>query len=125
MCKSELSVLIQKIFDLLHRKGIFPYEYIDSPDLLNEVRLPPKSALYSKLTGSDISDEDYEHAQAVWEELGCKTLRDYLKLYNESDVLILTDVFESFRDFCISNYKLDPAYGTWTCLGCSIKVYWC
>ena len=97
-------------FDLLRRKGVFPYEYIDSVDRLNEDKLPPKSAFYSNLTGSDISDENYEHAQEVWKECGCKTLRDYLKLYNESDVLILADVFENFRDMSMMHYKLDPAW---------------
>ena len=99
-----------KQFDLLQRKGIFPYEYINSVDRLSESGLPTKSAFYSKLNDTDISDEDYEHAQTVWKEFGCKTLRDYLDLYNKSDVLILADVFENFRDLCINNYNLDPAW---------------
>ena len=99
-----------KQFDLLRRKGVFPYEYINSVDRLDEAELPPKSAFYSKLNDSDISDEDYEHAQTVWKEFGCKTLRDYLNLYNKSDVLILADVFENFRDLCIYAYKLDPSW---------------
>jgi len=37
-------------------------------------------------------------------------LRDYLDLYNKSYVLILADVFENFRDLCINNYNLDPAW---------------
>jgi len=97
-------------FDLLRRKGVFPYEFIDSVNRLNENKLPPKSAFYSNLTGSGISDEDYKHAQKVWEEFECKTLRDYLELYNKSDVLILADIFENFRDVCMKEYKLDPAW---------------
>ena len=96
--------------DLLLRKGVYPYEYIDSVDRLSETELPPKSAFYSKLNDSDISDEDYEHAQTVWKEFGFKTLREYHDLYNESDVLLLADVFENFRDVCMNNYKLDPAW---------------
>ena len=97
-------------FDLLRRKGVFPYEFIDSVNRLNESKLPPKSAFYSNLTGSGISNEDYKHAQAVWKEFGCKTLTDYLELYNKSDVLILADIFENFRDVCMKEYKLDPAW---------------
>jgi len=76
---------------------------------LNETQLPLKTAFYSKLNETEISDEDYEHAQTVWKEFECKTIRDYHDLYNVSDVLLLADIFENFRDVCMDNYKLDPA----------------
>jgi len=45
----------------------------------------------------------------VWKEFGMSNFRDYLELYNKSDVLILADIFENFRNVCASNYDLDPA----------------
>ena len=97
-------------FELMLRKGVYPYEYMDSLDRLNEIQLPPKDKFFSKLSGAGISDEDYEHAKRVWSTFEMKTLRDYHKLYNKLDVFLLCDVFENFRDICITNYNLDPAY---------------
>ena len=96
--------------ELLKRKGVYPYDYVDSLDWLAELQLPPKETFYSKLNDEHISDEDYEHAQKVWEAFDCKTLKDYHDLYLKSDVIILADVFETFRDLCMTNYELDPAW---------------
>jgi len=97
-------------FQLLRKKGVYPYEYMDSIERLSETKLPPKEAFYSKLNDTNISDQGYNHAQKVWDVFNCKTMRDYHDLYNQSDVLLLADVFENFRNVCIKNYKLDPAW---------------
>ena len=96
--------------ELLTRKGTFPYEYIDTPEKLKEIQLPPKVAFYSRLNDEGISDKNYEHAKEVWKMFEMKNLEDYHNLYNRVDVLFLADVFENFRDICIRNYKLDPAH---------------
>src|SRR6218665_2695480 len=95
---------------LVGKTGIYQYEYLFHVARLNETELPSKSAFYSRLNDSDISDEDYEHAQSVWKCLGCKTLREYHSLYKMSDVLLLADIFENFKDVCVKNYQLDPAW---------------
>ena len=61
--------------NLVLRKGVYPYDYVDCLEKLNETKLPPKEAFYSKLNDEDISDEDYEHAQKVWKVFGMKTER--------------------------------------------------
>ena len=96
--------------DLLTHKGVYPSENMDSPKRLEEMRLPPKEAFYSKLNQEGISDEDYDHACRVWKSFGMKTMRDYHNLYNEADILLLADVFKNFRSVCIKNYDLDPAH---------------
>ena len=97
-------------FNLVKRKGVYPYEYMDSLERFKETKLPPKEAFYSRLTEEDISDEDYTHAQKVWNVFEIKSMEGYHNLYNETDVLLLADVFESFRNICMENYKLDPAH---------------
>ena len=92
------------------RKGVYPYDYMDSPKRLEETQLPPKKAFYSKLTKQKCSDENYKHAQKIWKEFNMKTMKDYHDLYLELDVLLLADVFENFREVCLDNYKLDPAW---------------
>ena len=95
---------------LLMRKGVYPYNYVDSLERLSETQLPPKEAFYSKLNKEHISDEDYKHAQKVWKTFKCQIMKDYHDLYLKSDVLLLTDVFETFRDVCLKNYELNPAW---------------
>ena len=83
--------------ELITKKGVYPYEYMDDFNKFKEEGLPSIENFYSKLTGEDISDNDYNHAKNVWEEFKCKTIGDYHDLYLKSDVLILADVFENFR----------------------------
>ena len=76
----------------------------------SEEKLPPKETFYSKLNDCGVSDEDYEHAKKVWKEFEIKNLGKYHDLYLKSDVLLLADVFEEFRNICLENYSLDPAW---------------
>ncbi len=96
--------------DLLLRKGIFCYDYWDGPDRAEETQLPPISAFYSRLTGDNVSSKDYEHAVTVWREFDIKTLGQYHDLYLKSDVLILSDVFETFRSTCMKHYGVDACH---------------
>ena len=95
---------------LLKQKSFFPYEYLDSIKKLKNPKLPPLKAFYSKLSGKGIKPKNYNHALNVWKTFNMKTFKDYLKLYNETDVLLLADIFENFRDLCLKIYGLDPAH---------------
>ena len=97
-------------FVLLLRKGVYPYEYMDSWERFNETSLPHKKAFYSELYLEDITEKDYTHGQEVFEEFNLKNLGDYHHLYVESNTLLLADVFEKFRNKCIEIYELDPAH---------------
>lgn len=100
----------------LKRKGVFPYQYIDSFAKYEETQLPTKDK-FSSSHGNEgdvntISDIDYQHAQDVYQKAGCRNIGEYSDLYLKTDVLILADIFENFRTTCVqpNTYGLDPAH---------------
>ena len=95
--------------ELLSRKGIYPYDYMNGINKFSEEKLPQKEEFFSKLNDCNISDEDFDHAQRIWKEFGMKNLGEYHDLYLKSDVLLLADVFEEFRK-CLHG-KLFPGSG--------------
>ena len=97
-------------FVLLLRKGVYLYEYMDSWEKFNETTLPPKEAFYSNLNLEDITDKDYTHTQKVWSVFEIKNLGEYHDLFVQSDALLLSDIFENFRNMCLSMYEPDPVY---------------
>lgn len=96
--------------ELVLRKGVFPYDYIDSLARFDETALPQPEMFYSKLNESPVDPEDYEHAVKVWRELNMSTLGDYNDFYVKLDVTLLCDVMEEFRNSCLSAYELDCFY---------------
>ena len=104
-CNKDIKRLI-----LLLRKGIYPYEYIDSWERFDETSLPDKEAFYSSLNMEGITSVDYRHAKRVYKEFKLKSLGDYHDLYVKSDTLLTADIFENFRNNCIEIYELDPAH---------------
>ena len=87
-CNSDLNKFI-----LLLRKGVYPYEYMDSWEKFNETSLPSKENLYSHLNMDDIDDIDYRHGNNVFKGFKLENLGDYHDLYVQSDTLLLAGVF--------------------------------
>ncbi|GFY22234.1 uncharacterized protein TNCV_3298771 [Trichonephila clavipes] len=111
----------QNIFDLdlsppssgsHERKGVFPYSYFSNPEILNEACLPPKAAFFNNLSSTPVKDEDYDFALLMFRTFKCKKFADYLQLYQQLDVNLLSEVFTSFRQKCLQFYKLDPCHFT-------------
>ena len=95
---------------ILLRKGVYPCEYMDEWNKSDEKELPSKGSFYSSLTMEDISDTVYKHANNVFEKFNLNSFGDYHDLYLRIDTLLLADVFENFRNACLSNYELDPIH---------------
>ena len=91
------------------QKGVFMYDWLDSIDRMTETALPDRDAFYNRLTDTELSWQDGEHADRVWELQECETIRDYHDFYLKTDVTLLADFFEKFRTTCLDSYGLDAA----------------
>ena len=96
-------------FVLFFKKGVYPYEYMDSWERVNAISLPPKKDFYSELNLEDISDKDYEHPKKCLENIA-QTWGEYHDLYVHTDTFLLADIFQKLRDKCIETYGLDPSH---------------
>ena len=99
-----MKTLINLFF--LLRKGVYPYEDMDSWERFDEASMPDKEALYSSLNNmEDIADVVYGHVKRAVKNLY------YQDLYVQSDtLLLLADTFENVRNKCIEMCELDPAH---------------
>ena len=92
-----------KKFELLLRKGVYTYEYMDSWDKFNKLIPLDKKYYYSELNDADMKKN-------VCNTFKMKTLGEYHDLYVKSDTALLADIFENFRDKCLEINELDPGY---------------
>ena len=91
--------------------------------VLDEQELPPIESFSSSLgVGSSISIDDYRHAKSVWNAFSCRTMRDYINIYCQLDVLLLAELFSQFKDNCkrvnayiLKTLLLFPIISTFIC----------
>lgn len=118
--KSNLKIECSKWYpnnkiESLEKTIPFPYEYFGSMNQLDESLWTEGKFMISadkfnrKLKNETISTVDYERVQAICKEFSIETLGDYSNLHLMINILLLADVFESFRSTCLEHYKLDPA----------------
>ena len=104
-CNEDISEFI-----LLSRKGVYPYQCIDSCQIFDKTSLPNKEVFYSNLNIKNITDVGYRRAKRVFKEFNIKNLVEYHGLYVKSDTSLLADVFKNFKHKCIEIYELDPVH---------------
>ena len=74
-----------KSWEVEENKGFWPYEKFTCLEFLDQPFLPPAKDFYNKLKDEDISEENYQYLQQIWEEKGMKNVRDLLIWYNNLD----------------------------------------
>ena len=100
---------VGKKFNLMSQKGVYPYDYMDCFEKFDQTELPTKEQFYSIRNDQHVTNGEYDHARKVWKTY-IKIMGEYHDLYLKSDVVLLADVFESFRKTCLQYYKLDPCH---------------
>ena len=108
--KETIRFFGEKRSELVTRKGVYLYEFMDGFDKFEKKQLPKKASFFSRLNQEKVTDENYQRAQKVWEEFSCQNMGEFHDLYLKTDVLLLADVMENFRKLCEKNYGLDPAH---------------
>ena len=117
----DQSFLI-KALQNLDNKIPYPYDYFDNIKKYKENKLPIKSEFFNKINNKNISNEDYNHANNVFNIFKCNNLLDYSILHLKTDLCHLADVFQKFSNFAYEKYELDcrdsftlPGY-SWECM---------
>ena len=88
-----------RAYECEQTKGFFPYEWVDGLDKLNETLLPPHAAFYSSLKNTNITEQEYEYCQQVWEENNMQTFEDFLVWYNNLEVVPFIEAVEKMSQF--------------------------
>ena len=93
--------------DLVFSRGVYPYSHMKSRKQLKETELPPISKFHDSLRNEPLDPRDYERAKATWSKFDIQNLQQYHHHYLLTDVLLLTDVFEHFRNAIYEEHGID------------------
>jgi hypothetical protein len=94
--------------ELICQKGGYPYEYIDDIQKFKREATPTHQSLLIKTQTPGNLENEYKHAQNVYNKFKCQSFQVYHNLYIKSNVLLLSNVFEHFGKTSIEHCKLDP-----------------
>ena len=110
----EYFSILEQVFgakaQFLTRKGVFPYDYIDSWRRFEERRLPAKKCFHNTLKKTPVSSPDYKYARRIFKTFEMENLGEYHDLYLLTDTVLLACVFEEFRTMSLENFSLDPVH---------------
>ena len=75
--KYASKVFKGKKLNLMSKKGVYPYYFMDSFEKFNQTELPAREHFYSILNDQDITNDEYDHARKVWKAFKIKTMGEY------------------------------------------------
>ena len=82
----------------------------DWENKLKEKELLDIKYFCSSLNNTKCSVDDCNYAQEIYEYFKCKEITDCSNLYAKADVLLLADVYASYRKNLYKSFGLDPLY---------------
>ena len=83
-----------RAYNVATPKGTFPYEWFNSLEKLNYTGLPPQSQFRTTLTKKGIDVYTYMSCWRVWHSQRMKTFADYVRYYNDHDVIGMIEGIE-------------------------------
>jgi hypothetical protein len=95
-------------FKLFLRKGVYPYNWVKSVTQMESNGLPDKKEFFNILSNSNITKTEYDYAVKVYNEMECKSFKDFHDIYLKTDVILLADVFNVFRKNIFEREGLEP-----------------
>ena len=98
---------LYKSYNIQTLKGHFPYQRFDSLNKLKVPHLPLHEEFYSILKNSNISLEEYQKCKEEWFEQSMETFGDYVRYYNNHDVIGLV---EAIKKCSRSRIKMDSMF---------------
>ena len=101
--------LTSELLDNVAQKQWFPYSMIETFEVLEQSLPIDQKWFVNDLTDEVISDQEYSKLLELWENFSLETVGQFYHFYLVLDVLLLTDVFTSFRQFSLQNYGIDPS----------------
>ena len=89
-----------KAYECKAEKSWFPYEWFDRPEKLDYPGLPDYLNWYSKLKGEfNLKLTEWKACKKLYREKGMKTFADWLRYYNDLDVVPGLEALQKMKNF--------------------------
>ena len=92
--------------------------------VIGKNRIQKKKTFYSHLNMENITETNFLHAKRICKDFEIKNEGEYRDLYVQSHTLLLTDVFENFRNMFLEIYGLGSfkiSFSFWISIASNFK----